>query len=681
MSELKGCLGWLAAIVGWFIVWGFCLSAGDDIGISPFVILLIIGGVCLIVFLIGLYIHNRQEEEREEKFEQIKRKYPLAYHQFTQRPNNHYSSYSPSKEFKKEVVSRDISIWEKEEKELSTAAEKHRIETEKKRKKMHDDAERITTVYADGFEEWKKLKKEDSSLCFITDWVILQEEDKIKTLDKYVKSERWELNQKNFAKICFDFSKEYLPKYGRYRYSIPFFKTDTKGDEIEGTYAVWQFFSKSECQENCREELDYSNTYSKKDDTLRLFGLKNRTTSIEPHIYEEIAIFIKKIAEYYPNQKISVFFNYDKDWDKETLNYYYTPLYAILSSESYKDKIRCFGTTYLDDLKNKYGADLVILPTDDLIVIFDIYTENEELKKICQKIMYFDVNNISQPVISYLSLVKAFDKEEMERLLSKQRQEWFHNFASANMRRCPDGYKAWKSSLVQNGYREEDITDQMIFDASPRIIALQSSFEREEKEIIENVKNAVAQWAHLTPDFTYKYLLRYYPVTCEFKVNDKEWEDRWKVWNFKNNKEKISEEEHDEAMSWVIDNVTNVLEKDLGRETLPHLTLVCIPASSKERTEHRFLEFSDLFCKTTGMNNAYSYMKVVQDSTPKNQGGTGKPIIEYDADFFKGKNVLLFDDIITKGFSMLRMKEKMEELGATVIAGFSIGKTFHHRPE
>ena len=35
--------------------------------------------------------------------------------------------------------------------------------------------------------------------------------------------------------------------------------------------------------------------------------------------------------------------------------------------------------------------------------------------------------------------------------------------------------------------------------------------------------------------------------------------------------------------------------------------------------------------------------------------------------------------IITKGNSMLSFKRKMEELGATVIGGFSIGKTTHMR--
>jgi predicted amidophosphoribosyltransferase len=41
--------------------------------------------------------------------------------------------------------------------------------------------------------------------------------------------------------------------------------------------------------------------------------------------------------------------------------------------------------------------------------------------------------------------------------------------------------------------------------------------------------------------------------------------------------------------------------------------------------------------------------------------------------------VLLFDDVITKGDSMLRFKRKMEELGAIVVGGFSIGKTTHMR--
>lgn len=39
----------------------------------------------------------------------------------------------------------------------------------------------------------------------------------------------------------------------------------------------------------------------------------------------------------------------------------------------------------------------------------------------------------------------------------------------------------------------------------------------------------------------------------------------------------------------------------------------------------------------------------------------------------------MLDDVITRGNSMLRFKNKLETLGATVIAGVSIGKTTHER--
>ena len=179
----------------------------------------------------------------------------------------------------------------------------------------------------------------------------------------------------------------------------------------------------------------------------------------------------------------------------------------------------------------------------------------------------------------------------------------------------------------------------------------------------------------------YCYLLRYYPTTCEFKATNKEWDDRNTVWNFKNDPAKVSSEEHDEAMMWVVQKVKNKLIETFDKESLELLTLVCIPASSKMITERRYKDFSSMLCKETGMNNSYSFINITQDATPKHLGGTGKPIVEYNVDFFLNKNVIIFDDVITSGRSMFRMKQKLEQLGATVIAGMSIGKTFHHRPD
>lgn len=64
-------------------------------------------------------------------------------------------------------------------------------------------------------------------------------------------------------------------------------------------------------------------------------------------------------------------------------------------------------------------------------------------------------------------------------------------------------------------------------------------------------------------------------------------------------------------------------------------------------------------------------------------GGTGLDTTKqsFDREFFKGKYVLLFDDVITKGISMSIFKRKMESLGAIVVGGLALGKTKHERPD
>ena len=71
MYELKGCFLWVLAIVGWFILWGACMSIGDSSGISPFLILLIFVGIVAFVgggvFFIYLLIADAKKKEEVGK--------------------------------------------------------------------------------------------------------------------------------------------------------------------------------------------------------------------------------------------------------------------------------------------------------------------------------------------------------------------------------------------------------------------------------------------------------------------------------------------------------------------------------------------------------------------------------------------------------------------------------------
>ena len=82
------------------------------------------------------------------------------------------------------------------------------------------------------------------------------------------------------------------------------------------------------------------------------------------------------------------------------------------------------------------------------------------------------------------------------------------------------------------------------------------------------------------------------------------------------------------------------------------------------------------------MINAYPHISVVVERVERHLGGTSMNTsqLSFDEDFFEGKYVLLFDDVITRGNSMRTFKQKMESLGAVVVGGLSLGKTKHERP-
>ena len=205
--------------------------------------------------------------------------------------------------------------------------------------------------------------------------------------------------------------------------------------------------------------------------------------------------------------------------------------------------------------------------------------------------------------------------------------------------------------------------------------------QRAEEQVIKSFPDKVSTWNVLCGGFHYSYLLNYYPTTCNFEATQTEWNDRWIVWNFKNTPGRTSVIDHAAALDNVIPRIKLKLINTFGSDSLHLLTLVCIPASSVTKTERRYKVVSSRLCSETGMINAYDKMQVISSSDEKKFGGSGISTenVSFDNSFFRGKNVLLFDDVITSGESMLLFKNKLESLGAKVIAGVSIGKTKHER--
>lgn len=197
----------------------------------------------------------------------------------------------------------------------------------------------------------------------------------------------------------------------------------------------------------------------------------------------------------------------------------------------------------------------------------------------------------------------------------------------------------------------------------------------------------------------FKFFYKYYPVSEGSDISREDWEARKLIWNFKGKKKEPEAKtepivfkslqyssnrsshshEHDNAVSRVARMVRNSLRASFGIN-MKHLTFVCITASTKESNQVRYEMFSKIVCgsdiiKDERLINAYEHIQVLQDAVPKHLGGTGLPSLHFDEEFFRGKYVVLFDDVVTSGGSMMRYVDKLRSMGAVVVALYAIGKT------
>ena len=209
-----------------------------------------------------------------------------------------------------------------------------------------------------------------------------------------------------------------------------------------------------------------------------------------------------------------------------------------------------------------------------------------------------------------------------------------------------------------------------------------------EKRIHDELVSSASVWER-TNGMRYSYLFSYSPADYELEdseeppASDQEREKRQLVRNFRNDPDSgVSEEEHTAALVALLPTLKEHLEKTFGKKNLHFLTLVCLPASTEVKNQARYEEFSRRLCNMTGMENGYSHLDYIKDGRNKKDptikrrcsGYSIQPEVKPD-NWFNGKCVLLFDDVIIKGMTMIRNKRLIERQGADVIGGFAIGKT------
>ena len=628
-----------------------------------FIAWLIAIGICVAILALLILCLNIDEKWKQRHVIHIKDTYPLAYTKFD---SEHGLRYNGGHKLEHWSSEQRKSFFYLNENDWATMqrAEEERIALKERVDKQYDEIQEQDSV---GLEVW--LKKNNfhvrgKSISFKLDVPfardkeikLIEKEDVVSAKDRILAYQAayhriqafkiWEGEQRSFSEDFHEVIKLLVPRNITVKrvinYTIPGVEDEDGRTEI----AVYHSYFRPFCLD---ESLDYS-----------MFPhIKSNTRQIQDGVVEETD----------PHSSTSDIYDYYCYLIKDLLEHYTT----ILS-----DNLFCYSNSDEGDSEVPEEQKVSILISDDADTVkldpclFSGIRESIITRfadgRHCSVYMLDDVlahktPNLKKKVIiignvTYLSEIEAHCK----RLLSL----------------CPDRIPL----LYYISINAEISSDQMrrIIERKKESLAIQEEKQRQERILLDSIPTKVQNWESLRGGLKIKYLIDYYPTTVEFEADDEEWDNRWLVWHFKNDPEKTTEKAHRNSLDKVIPQFVKLLTNTFGREALGYLTFVCIPASTQEKNELRYKTFSAELCQETGIENGYEFTHVSRDRTAQHEGGERKDVnYSFDDSFFRGKRVILFDDIITTGDSMRMAKAMLEKTGATVICGLAIGKTRHER--
>ena len=161
--------------------------------------------------------------------------------------------------------------------------------------------------------------------------------------------------------------------------------------------------------------------------------------------------------------------------------------------------------------------------------------------------------------------------------------------------------------------------------------------------------------------------MEYLPT--RYEANSKEWDNRHAVWNFKDG---VCSTSVLNDMSEIINDIV------IGRE---YEYVICfIPASTKSKTINRFATVARKLTERTGVKATLSGICKTSDSESGYIAGkSSNPTADvcFDSSVFRGKKVILVDDVITRGRTFVLTADKMIANGATSVEGVFVAKTIN----
>ena len=165
----------------------------------------------------------------------------------------------------------------------------------------------------------------------------------------------------------------------------------------------------------------------------------------------------------------------------------------------------------------------------------------------------------------------------------------------------------------------------------------------------------------------YHYIHNYHPLSHN-RVSQSAKQVRNTIFAFK-----------DGEKSWLWSKVFSLCISKLScfSEIKDNAVLVPIPASSKKSHGKRFTKFCKDLSSRLNIVDGFRTLWIEYDREPlKGTYGENKiHNLTFNSKYIKGKHVLLIDDVITTGASLVQIGKKLLELGAASVIGIFMART------
>ncbi len=123
--------------------------------------------------------------------------------------------------------------------------------------------------------------------------------------------------------------------------------------------------------------------------------------------------------------------------------------------------------------------------------------------------------------------------------------------------------------------------------------------------------------------------------------------------------------------------ISDFIRGNFWKSQLKNWTLCVIPASTAEKTQRRFKTFCEEVSKETGITNGYGLVRRSTDRSDSRKEKKADTLegLTFAREGISGQNILLFDDITTRGTSFLQIADNLLSAGAKNVTGFFLGKS------